>query len=263
MKFNVISEGDMGGNRITNHESEADKNEVIILNDPAGEGGDKFESCQIKGIIFDCYQTLIDIDTDEHSLETYEVISRWLAYQGVKIKPEKLCDTYMFKVRDRMEHSKEIYPEVRVEEIFAEICRENSVWKIDEKQLGIETSRVFRAASIRKLHAFPQSIELIERCINVPKCIVSNGQRVFSELELRFLGLYDYFDFVIFSSDVEFKKPDLRLFMTALKRMELELEPKCVMSIGDSYENELIPASKLGMRSMHIQDAWKRFDLID
>ena len=101
----------------------------------------------------------------------------------------------MFKVKDRMEHSREIYPEVRVEEIFAEICRENSVWKIDEKKLGIETSRVFRAASIRKLHAFPQSIKLIEHCINVPKCIVSNGQRVFSELELRFLGLYDYFRF--------------------------------------------------------------------
>ena len=72
-------------------------------------------------------------------------------------------------------HSREIYPEVRVEEIFAEICRENSIWKIDEKSLGIETSRVFRAASIRKLRPFPQSVKLIEHCINVPK--VHNLQR--------------------------------------------------------------------------------------
>jgi putative hydrolase of the HAD superfamily len=167
----------------------------------------------------------------------------------------------MFKVRDRMEHSKEIYPEVRVEEIFAEICRENSIWQIDENSLGVETSRVFRAASIRKLRAFPQSIKLIEHCINLPKCIISNGQRVFSELELRFLGLHDYFDFVIFSSDVGYKKPDLRLFMTALKRMGLELEPKCVMSIGDSDENELAPAKKLGMRAMRIEEAWEQFGL--
>ncbi len=222
-----------------------------------------FESCQIKGVIFDCYQTLIDIDTDEHRLETYEVVSRWLAYQGVKIKPEKLWDTYMFKVKERMEDSREIYPEVRVEEIFAEICRENSVWKIDEKHLGVETSRVFRVASIQKLRPFPQSIELIEQCINIPKCIISNGQRVFSELELRFLGLYDYFDFVIFSSDVGYKKPDLRLFMSALKKMGLELEPNCVMSIGDSYENEILPARKLGMRAMRIEEAWKHFDLTD
>ena len=160
-----------------------------------------------------------------------------------------------------MEHSKEIYPEVRVEEVFAEICEENSIWKIDEQHLGIETSRVFRAASIRKLRPFPQSIKLIEHCINIPKCIISNGQRVFSELELRFLGLYDYFDFVIFSSDLGYQKPDLRLFMTALKRLGLELEPKCVISIGDSYENELMPARKLGMRSMSIEEAWKYFDL--
>jgi putative hydrolase of the HAD superfamily len=58
---------------------------------------------------------------------------------------------------------------------------------------------------------------------------------------------------------VEYKKPDLRLFMTALKRLGLELEPKCVMSIGDSYENEIIPSRKLGMHSMHIEEAWKHF----
>lgn len=246
-----------------NYRPEINEGKITLPSNPAAGERYKFESCHIKGVIFDCYQTLIDIHTDEHALETYEVLSRWLAYQGVKIEPKKLWDTYMFKVRNIMEHSEEIYPEVRVEEIFAEICKENSVWKINEKQLGIETSRVFRAASIRKLRAFPQSIRLIEHCINLPICIISNGQRVFSELELRFLGLYDYFDFVIFSSDFGYKKPDLRLFITALKKMGLELEPKCVMSIGDSYENDIVPARELGMSAMHVEEAWKQFDLKD
>lgn len=220
-----------------------------------------FETCQIKGIIFDCYMTLIDINTDEHSHETYEMISHWLSYQGVIIKPEKLRDSYMLKIREKMDESLEIYPEVRVEEIFAEICRENAIWRVNEKRLGVETARVFRAASIRKLRPFPQSIKLIERCINIPKCIISNGQRVFSELELRFLGFYDYFDFVIFSSDVGYKKPDLRLFMTALEKLGLEYEPKSVLSIGDSYENEIKPAKKLGMCTMNIEEAWDIFGL--
>lgn len=254
----------MGGKNISkNNEPDHGEGTVTFLADPLGEGEDTFESCHIKGVIFDCYQTLIDIHTEEHRIETYETVSSWLAYHGVKIKPEKLWDTYIFKVQEKMEESKEIYPEVRVEEIFAEICQENAIWKIEEKSLGIETSRVFRAASIRKLRPFPQSIKLIEHCINIPKCIISNGQRVFSELELRFLGLYDYFDFVIFSSDVGYKKPDLRLFMTALKRMELELEPKCVISLGDSYENEILPARKLGMRAMAIEEAWKHYGITD
>jgi len=246
-----------------NQELEARKGEVTFLSHSLAKGEEAFESCHVKGVIFDCYETLIDIHTEEHSLETYQVLSGWLAYQGVKIEPKKLWDTYMLKVRDRMEHSKEIYPEVRVEEIFAEICRENSFWKIDESSLGVEASRVFRAASIRKLRVFPQSIKLIEHCINLPKCIISNGQRVFSELELRFLGIHDYFDFVIFSSDVGYKKPDLRLFVTALKKMGLEFEPKCVMSIGDSNENDLVPAKKLGMHTMHIEEAWKHFGLTE
>jgi putative hydrolase of the HAD superfamily len=253
----------MGGNSISNYESSTDKGKNILKNNPSGEKGDRFESCQIKGVIFDCYQTLIDIHTEEHNLETYRVLSSWLSYQGVKISPEKLWETYLHKAKEKTYSSKERYPEIRVEEIFAEICQENSVWKIDERSLGVETSKVFRAASIRKLQLFPQTIKLIDHCINIPKCIISNGQRVFSELELRFLGLYDYFDFVIFSSDVGYKKPDLRLFMTALKRLGLQLESKCVISIGDSYENEIIPARKLGMRSMHIEEAWKHFSLTD
>ncbi len=263
--------GNKGGENISEiYEPEIVGRRSTFLSYPPEESGEReegekgeeiFESCQIKGVIFDCYQTLIEIETDEHSHETYETISKWLAYQGVVIKPEKLKDTYMLKVKERMDESPEIYPEVRVEEVFAEICRENAVWRINEKRLGVDTSRVFRAASIRKLLPFPQSIRLIEHCINIPKCIISNGQRVFSELELRYLGLYDYFDFVIFSSDVGYKKPDMRLFMTALKRMGLELQPKCVMSVGDSYENELLPARKLGMRAMQIEEAWEFYGL--
>jgi putative hydrolase of the HAD superfamily len=35
------------------------------------------------------------------------------------------------------------------------------------------------------------------------------------------------------------------------------------MSIGDSYENEILPAKKLGMRAMSIEEAWKHFGLTD
>ena len=51
--------------------------------------------------------------------------------------------------------------------------------------------------------------------------------------------------------------------MTALKRMGLELEPKCVISIGDSYENEIMPAKKLGMRAMEIEEVWRHFGFKD
>ena len=49
-----------------------------------------FEISEIKGMIFDCYGTLIDIDTDENDYYTYDTVSKWLKYKGVKIDPEVL-----------------------------------------------------------------------------------------------------------------------------------------------------------------------------
>jgi putative hydrolase of the HAD superfamily len=214
-----------------------------------------FEDHQIKGMIFDCYGTLIDINTDEQSRNTHDMLSKWLQYHGVKIDPDLLKETYFDKVKAKMKASGEKCPEIKIEEIFAEICEENSIWDINSLNLGIEASRVFRSASLRRLEIFQQSVAVIVKHFYMPMCVVSNGQRVFSEQELRFLGLYDHFDFVIFSSDMGYKKPDHRLFKHALER--LELEPHEVLSLGDTIENDVIPPQELGMKAMHIKDAWK------
>jgi putative hydrolase of the HAD superfamily len=213
-----------------------------------------FESSGIKGMIFDLYGTLIDIRTDEDDFYTYDTVSKWLQYKGVKIDPEVLKSEYHSKIADRMAVSKEQYPEVRVEEIFAEICNENAIWKSDTTYLGIETSKVFRSASLRRMRPFEESLKILLRYKDIPKCLVSNGQRVFSEKELRFLGLYEYFDHVIFSSDVRYKKPDHRIFKIALDR--LKLKPDEVLSIGDTMENDVITPREIGMEAMHVYDAW-------
>lgn len=209
----------------------------------------------IKGVIFDCYQTLIDIETDENDLYTNEVVSKWLRYQGVKIDPEELRLEYHRRAKEKMEASHEKYSEIKVEDVFAGICDEYSLWPIDEERVAIDAARVFRSASIRRFEVFPQSVKLLEMYQDLPLCVVSNAQRVFSELELKYLELYHYFDFVIFSSDYGFKKPDERLFLTALKR--LKLEPGKILAIGDSEENDLAPPQELGMKTMHINEAWK------
>ncbi|APH39723.1 HAD family hydrolase [Methanohalophilus halophilus] len=219
-----------------------------------------FESGRIKGLIFDCYKTLIDIDTDEDDERTYEMLSVWLRYNGVKIKPEVLRDEYKKRILEKMDVSGEEYPEVKVEEIFSDICYDYKLWTIDEEMVGIAAARVFRASSIRRFEVYPESVKLLEMCTHISKkCIISNGQRVFSEIELRYLGLYDEFDFVMFSSDFGYKKPDKRLFMTALNKFGLE--PGEVLSIGDTFENDIIPPREIGMEALEIEEAWKFCDI--
>jgi putative hydrolase of the HAD superfamily len=208
----------------------------------------------IKGIIFDLYNTLIDIHTDEETINTYEAVSKWLIYQGVKISAEDLKNEYRRMAKEGMEDKWEKHPEIRVEEIFARICKSHALKDIDKDKLGVETARAFRAGSLRRLQLFPQSLHLLQQLKSYPKVIVSNGQRSFSEQEMRYFGLYEQFTHVIFSSDFGHKKPDPRIFLEAAKLMGRE--PEEIMCIGDSFDNDIVPSSRLGMRAMHIEEVW-------
>jgi putative hydrolase of the HAD superfamily len=212
---------------------------------------------EVKGIMFDCYKTLVDIKTDERSISTYEPLSRWLMYHGIKIGPQELMNEYRWLCKKEIERRGITHSELKVEEIFARICRRHASWDINELAVGIEAARLFRSASLRRLQAYPQSIRMLEVLKCYPMGIISNGQRVFSELELRHLGLNKYFKFIIFSSDFGRKKPCHEIFLEGVSQMNMR--PHEILFIGDSLGNDIYPSRRLGMKAMHIEDAWRFF----
>lgn len=215
----------------------------------------------IKGIIFDCYNTLIDIKTEDDSLDTFRPVCNWLIYQGVKIGPEELLTEYKSTVKAELEVMWEMHPEIKVDVVFAKICKQHALWDINESIVGADTARAFRAASLKRFRAFPQSIELLKKLEGYPMGIVSNAQAAFSELELRYLDLRKHFQFVVFSSDFGHRKPDPRIILEGAKR--LGLEPEKILSIGDNMENDITPSVKLGMKALDIKEAWKLFEVVE
>ncbi|MCT8337083.1 HAD family hydrolase [Methanoculleus sp. Afa-1] len=211
----------------------------------------------VEGVLFDCYGTLIDILTDERDIRTYRYLSWWLIYQGVRIAPQDLRDLYTGRVREALDRTGGPHPEVRVEEVFAGICAEHSIWEIDTARLGAETARAFRAASIRRLGVIEASRRLLDLFSTKKTGTVSNGQRVFSEQEMRAFGLYDRLDFVIFSSDLGYQKPDPRIYAAALDRMGLQAPD--VLFIGDNPENDVDAPREIGMQALHVEEAWRRY----
>jgi len=211
----------------------------------------------VAGVLFDCYGTLIDILTDEHDIRTYRCLSRWLLYQGVRIAPESLRDCYLRRVREAADRTGERYPEVRVEEVFAGICAEHGMWEADFERLGVEAARTFRAASLRRLGVIGKSRQLLDLFGAKKLGVVSNGQRVFSEQEMRMLEFYDRLGFVIFSSDLGYQKPDPRIYAAALGRMRLSAPE--VLFIGDNPGNDVDAPRRLGMQALHVEEAWVRY----
>jgi len=65
---------------------------------------------------------------------------------------------------------------------------------------------------------------------------------------LKGAGLLDFLEVIIDSNRVGIRKPDPGIFLLALTH--LGLSPHQVIFIGDSYERDIIPASRLGMKTI-------------
>jgi len=63
--------------------------------------------------------------------------------------------------------------------------------------------------------------------------------------ELRDLGLPDVFRVIVTSGELGFRKSHPLVFESALAR--LGVSPDEVLAVGDSYEEDIVPAAKLGM----------------
>ena len=79
--------------------------------------------------------------------------------------------------------------------------------------------------------------------------IANQGKGLLDRLE-RF-GILDNFEIIINSTDIGFSKPDLRIFQVALEKANIE--PSKAVYVGDRVDNDMVPAKKLGMRTIRLR----------
>ena len=79
--------------------------------------------------------------------------------------------------------------------------------------------------------------------------IANQGNDLSGRLE-RF-GILGDFEIIISSSDVGFSKPDIRIFQLALE--QANIEPSQAAYVGDRVDNDMVPAKKLGMRTIRVK----------
>ena len=71
-----------------------------------------------KGILFDLYGTLIDIETDESLEEIYRSIAHYLTYHGVHLHRGNVQQSYYEIMKQQKKARDEEYPEIDVEAIW-------------------------------------------------------------------------------------------------------------------------------------------------
>lgn len=70
-------------------------------------------------------------------------------------------------------------------------------------------------------------------------------------------GIGKYFDVVVASHEAGCAKPDLKIFNMALK--EADCKPDEAVMIGDRIDNDILPAKKLGMKTVWVRQGFAKY----
>lgn len=199
---------------------------------------------QIRAVIFDCYGTLVDIRTDENKPEIFNYISLYLQYYGGTIDAEKLRSAYELEREKLLRDSDERYPELDLELVFENILHKEGMYC---PFLAESCCKLQRIISRDRFQLFPDTLPVLREIkrAGYPMALVSDAQRVFCWEEGRLLGVSQFFDHMIVSTDFGFKKPDPRLFFVACDL--LAVPPAEAIYIGDSAKRDIPGPKEIGM----------------
>lgn len=207
-----------------------------------------------KNYIFDLYGTLVDINTNEWKQSLWKNMAMIYSLSGAKYKPtelKKAYSKYLSEVIAAIPHEKySTNPEPQIEYVFQKLYTEKGVsCDIDT---AANTGKVFRALSLKYIKLYDGVHELFDAIHkNGGKAyLLSNAQRIFTEPEIRMLGIYDEFEDVIISSDIGCAKPDIKFYQHILDKHSLLLEESIM--IGNDYITDIKGSYQAGIDSLYL-----------
>lgn len=233
--------------------------------------------------VFDLYGTLVDIRTDEDRKFVWKKMALYYSLQGAEYTAKELRKAYVTAVSELevapdergVSPAEEIggvenagieeNPAVKGSGIGAD-CREDReiqlcrVWERLYADKGVsvkggkaeETGVFFRALSLEKLKLYPGALKLLKRLKKDGKRVflLSNAQRMYTEPEMRLLGIYHLFDGILYSSDTGWKKPSDKFYGMLFQRFGLRKEESVM--VGNDYIADASGASRFGIHSIYI-----------
>ena len=140
---------------------------------------------------------------------------------------------------------KELKPAATIQETLAEYgveCADGDAECLWETLHNVP----FRYFNIRP---FPDAISTVEALSAAGyRLVVITNRPLTPKIvgrELRDQGLPEVFEGIVTSGEVGFRKPHPLVFESAIR--QLGVQPDEAVVVGDSYENDIVPAAKLGM----------------
>jgi putative hydrolase of the HAD superfamily len=181
----------------------------------------------IKVLIFDLWNTLIYDDAKF----AQDKIAQFLDFPN-RQSFWRYCDKNYFSKSQKFT------------DFLIELCRSRN---LSDKKCNKLVDLWVKTRELTKI--YPDSISLLKKLRGRYKLmILSNSSEDEGGLALTKFGLKKYFDKIILSCDVGLSKPDISFFNIPLKYFGMKPSEFCI--IGDDYENDMIPAKKMGFKTI-------------
>lgn len=207
----------------------------------------------IDAILFDINGTLIDILTDESSVEVFRKMRDFLFYQGVVIDRTQLRDLYFLLLKQQQYTSKEKYAEFDSIGIWQRIIElhETPITRTLAPEVRCALPRLasqfYRALTLcKKLCLYPgveNTLKILR--LDYQLAAVTDAQSTYAIPEMRAVGIADFFNPIVVSGDHGYRKPDRRLFMQALDA--LKIRPERTVYVGNDMYRDVYGAKQAGM----------------
>ena len=206
-----------------------------------------------KDIIFDLYGTLVDIHTEENEA-VWSKTALYFRYHGADYSTAELKEGFnkILKAREaKAGQSYEYFPDIPFESIMEELFLKKDVCK-NAEFLSVSAAQLFRICSTEYIKLYPNVKEALQllRDKGCRLWLLSNAQRVFTEYELRALGLLEEFNGVYISSNFGFRKPDIRFFKALIENENLD-KNNCIM-VGNDRETDIAGAKNAGLATIYM-----------
>lgn len=206
----------------------------------------------IKGILFDLYGTLINIETDENLDEIFRGIGHYLTYHGVYLSRTEVRERYWEILKRQKNENAEEYAEINVETIWDSFLdNEGIAAGENRRKLALILAQLFRGISRKRLILYPDVKRVLDELkAAYPLALVSDAQPCFALPEIRAVGLEGYFDPIVISAYHDYRKPDPRLYLEALAAMKLQ--PAEAIYIGNDMFRDIYGAQKVGLKTIFL-----------
>lgn len=212
--------------------------------------------------VFDLYGTLADIRTNEKKPYLWRKMSELYTSLGASYTSPELRRAFRRLEREsvcRMQKEAEesgrrdVLVEPDLTEVFRRLFQEKGV--DCSRQMAQMAAIFFRALSRQLLTVYDGVKETLKELRGRGKrlYLLSNAQSDFTRPELQMLGLAEYFDGILISSEEGCKKPCAAFFRRLPERYGLN--PAESLMVGNEEDSDIAGACEMGMDSLYIHTA--------